>query len=58
MQTKINSSVEAMLRMYYKLNILEKNEMITAIILSYPDYYQEFIEKMDKKVYEKYVVKA
>jgi hypothetical protein len=43
---------------FYKLNTLGKNEMVTALVLFYPEYYQEFMDKMDKQVYEKYMVKA
>ena len=60
MQTKQGSkqAVNAMLKAFYRMNTFGKNEMLTAIFLHYPEYYQEFIDGMDKQVYEKYMVKA
>lgn len=60
MQTKSNNkhSIEAMLRIFYRLNTIGKNEMLTTILLYYPENYQEFIENMDKTVYEKFMVRA
>lgn len=60
MQTKSNNkqSIDAMLRIFYRLNTIGKNEMLTTILLYYPENYQEFVENMDKTVYEKFMVRA
>ncbi len=46
-----------MLKVFYKLNTFGKNEMVTTL-LHYPEYYQEFVETMNKETYEKYMVRA
>jgi hypothetical protein len=59
MQTKQNSrqAIQMMLKVFYKLNTFGKNEMVTTL-LHYPEYYQEFVETMNKETYEKYMVRA
>jgi len=47
-----------MLRVFYRMNTLGRNEMLVTLIVEYPERYQEFIDRMDKEVYNKFMVRA
>jgi len=61
MQTKISNkqkSLEATLNIFYKADDSLKKEILTALMVHYPEQYQEFIEKIDKKIYHKFMAVA
>ena len=56
MQTKQDNkqkSLENVLKVFYKADDALKKEILISLIMHYPDQYQEFVENMDKKTYNK-----